>query len=410
MQLPIALSVLRRNKAGVLFIVLQIALTVAIVCNSLSIIQQRLQQMAQPSGLDEPDVFTLQNRWIDSNDDLGARIRADVAALRALPDVVAVSALNSFPLRGYGLAWDVALDPLQKQPSAQHVAVYMGGTQALAAFGARLIAGRWFSADEVSPRRLDDLGSSPPPVVVVTQALAQTLFPGGEVLGRTVYLNMDRPAPTRVIGIVQRAQSSWGENVETGMPDQLSMFWPYRYVATRLVYVVRTRPGRVNAVMRAAPRTLFALSPARVIDDVQTISEARAQIYRSDRALALTLTALSALLLAVTACGIVGMTAYWVAQRRGHIGIRRALGARRIDILRYFQQENLLIAGGGAGLGIAMGLALNLWLAANAQMTRIGVGFLAAGALMVLGLSQLAVLWPALRAASVPPAEATRTV
>jgi putative ABC transport system permease protein len=99
---------------------------------------------------------------------------------------------------------------------------------------------------------------------------------------------------------------------------------------------------------------------------------------------------------------------YWVAQRRRQIGMRRALGARRVDILRYFQVENLLIAGTGAALGIAIGLAGNTWLATTLILTRMSPVFIMLGAVIVLALSQAAVLWPALRAAAIPPAAAIR--
>jgi putative ABC transport system permease protein len=99
-----------------------------------------------------------------------------------------------------------------------------------------------------------------------------------------------------------------------------------------------------------------------------------------------------------------------VAQRRRQIGVRRALGARRIDIVRYFQTENLLIAGAGGALGICLALAGNLWLVTHLEMTRLSLGYVLAGAAIVLALSQASVLWPAARAASLPPAMATRNV
>jgi putative ABC transport system permease protein len=116
----------------------------------------------------------------------------------------------------------------------------------------------------------------------------------------------------------------------------------------------------------------------------------------------------SALLLAVTGFGIVGLTTYWVSQRRRQIGMRRALGARRADILAYFHTENLLIVAVGCMLGIVLGLAMNTVMASSMQLTRMSVAYVCFGALIVLVLCQLAVLWPALRAASIPPATATR--
>jgi len=115
-------------------------------------------------------------------------------------------------------------------------------------------------------------------------------------------------------------------------------------------------------------------------------------------------------LLAVTAFGIVGLTSYWVTQRRRQIGIRRALGATRSAIARYFQTENLLIASTGAALGVALAVALNLWMVNTFEMARLHIGYALFGALVVLLLGQLAVLWPARRAASIPPALATRSV
>jgi putative ABC transport system permease protein len=106
----------------------------------------------------------------------------------------------------------------------------------------------------------------------------------------------------------------------------------------------------------------------------------------------------------------VGLTSYWVAQRRRQIGIRRALGASRQAIVRYFQTENLLIAASGTALGIALAIAANLWMVSSFEMQRLNPVYAFVGALAVLGLGQLAVLWPALRAASIPPALATRGV
>ncbi|MEJ0008179.1 MAG: FtsX-like permease family protein [Steroidobacteraceae bacterium] len=76
-------------------------------------------------------------------------------------------------------------------------------------------------------------------------------------------------------------------------------------------------------------------------------------------------------------------------------------GARRVDILRYFHTENLLISGIGALLGLAAGLGANLWLAKHLSIDRMSPIYIGVGALIVIALSQLAVLWPALRAAAV---------
>jgi putative ABC transport system permease protein len=161
--------------------------------------------------------------------------------------------------------------------------------------------------------------------------------------------------------------------------------------------------------MQAAQKKLFEVNRARVLEKVRTMTEARAEAYRDDRGLAVILGVVCAALLAVTAFGIVGLTSYWVAQRRRQIGIRRALGATRRAIMRYFQTENLFIASTAAVLGVALAIALNLWMVNSFEMARLHLSYALAGAVVVLLLGQLAVLWPALRAASVPPALATRS-
>ena len=114
-------------------------------------------------------------------------------------------------------------------------------------------------------------------------------------------------------------------------------------------------------------------------------------------------------LLLVTALGIAGLASFWVQQRRRQIGIRRALGATRADILHYFQTENFLIVGGGIALGMVLAFAVNLLLMQHYELPRLPLSYLPIGALALWGLGQLAVLGPALRAAAVPPVVATRS-
>jgi putative ABC transport system permease protein len=120
------------------------------------------------------------------------------------------------------------------------------------------------------------------------------------------------------------------------------------------------------------------------------------------------LVSISTALLLVTGFGIVGLTSYWVTLRRQQIGIRRALGATRLNILRHFQRENLMIAGTRALAGSALAVALNLWMVQRFEMVRMANGQVLAGALLLLVLGQIAVFLPARRADSILPAEAIR--
>jgi len=402
MEIMPILAALRRNKIGALLIGLQIALTLAIVCNSLVIIHQHARQMQRASGIDEADVFTLDNSWVGSPADLKALTEEDMAAIRATPGVVDAYATNSYPLAGGG--WSTGLDMVadQKTPTAQ-TSLYFVDEHALQTLGLRLVAGRWFSAGEIGEMGLHD--DKVPGSVVVTRSVARVMFPAGNALGQQVYMD---GKPTHIVGIVERAQtpwamSSWGEEF-----IENSTFIPLQLIDNGLSYVVRTRPGQRDSAMRLVQQRLYAVSRQRVVQNVQSYTDTRAAAYAVPHATNVILLVVCGLLLAITVFGIVGLTMYWVAQRRRQIGMRRALGARRIDILRYFHVENLMVSGVGAVLGIALGLGLNLWLATHLELGRMSAGYICVAALIVVACSQAAVLWPALRAASIPPATATR--
>jgi putative ABC transport system permease protein len=115
-------------------------------------------------------------------------------------------------------------------------------------------------------------------------------------------------------------------------------------------------------------------------------------------------------LLVVTALGIVGLASFWVQQRTKQIGVRRALGATRGQILRYFQTENFLLASVGIALGMAMAYGINLLLMQHYELARLPAIYLPIGAITLWVLGQIAVFGPARRAAAVPPAVATRSV
>lgn len=107
--------------------------------------------------------------------------------------------------------------------------------------------------------------------------------------------------------------------------------------------------------------------------------------------------------------GIVGLTSLWVGQRTRQIGVRRAIGARKIDILRYFQIENLLIAAGGAVVGSLFAFGLSEWLMRHYEMMPLPPFYVAVGVVAMLVLGQTAVLVPARRASNVPPFVAARS-
>lgn len=409
MQIKPILAALRRHKAGTVLIAMQIALTLAIVCNALFIIQQRVSHLSEPTGGDESNIFIIGNEWVgkSSTAQIDAKIREDVNVLRHVPGVRDVAPANSYPLRGDG--WDdgIRLSPDQKQDTTGST-VYFSDEHFIDTLGLKLIAGRNFRPEEVTAMDMRDTLSVP--VALVTKALADRLFPNGDAVGKTIYLI---GGPTTIIGVVEMLQAQTVEHWAADFAYRSLILPKHLAVSLGQYYIVRVQPGQLDAVMRAAPGALFKHNPRRVINDkdgVISFAEVRKLAYERDRGMVLLMGVISVVLLAVTAAGIVGLTSFWVGQRRKQIGVRRALGATRRDILRYFMTENLLISCGGVLLGVVLAVVINLWLVTRFEMHHLSLVYLLTGVVILLLLGQGAVLAPAMRASRVPPVEATRSV
>lgn len=401
------LAELRRNRAGVLSIAAQMTLALAILCNALFVMHETAARMSQPTGADEPDIFYMQNSPIGEHGTWAAQEQADIAALRSLDGVVDAYVTNSLPLTNSGGGTPVSTRPDQIRPTTM-AAIYFVGARGLHTLGLHLVAGRDFEAEEIG-----DLDPTQklrlPPAVIVTRALAAKLYPGANALGRPVFAPGFTTA-IPIVGIVDRLQVPWTSAAGWGSDFRDdSILTGARLISEDVLYVVRTRPGRVAAVEKEAVKTLQKINRLRVIGGPLTMTQAREYAYRDDLGLSTFLAVVTSCLLGVTAAGIVGLTSYWVAKRKRQIGIRRALGATRGAIVWYFLGENLLIAAVGIVAGTGLTLGLSLWIASAFAMPHIPVGYVATGIVVLIFLGQLAALWPAWRAACIPPAIAARS-
>ncbi len=409
LQIKPILAALKRHKAGTLLIAMQIALTLAIVCNATFIIRERLARVARPTGMVETNLLAIQNRFV-GNDTKSSEplVKADLAALRQMPGVVDATAINSYPLRGGGWSMGVQLDPDAKKPITA-TTMYFADDHALATMGLKLIAGRNFRADEISWEDAQKVKA--PAQIIVSKALADKVFPDGSALGKNVYI-MGTPEPSTIIGIVERLQTPWSGTFADSFMEH-SVLLPVQLTGSFGSYLIRTEPGRLEQMTKSVPALLFKTDRMRVLRDetgVRTFAQVREAAYKTDRGMALLMSVVCVVLLAITAAGIVGLTSFWVGQRRKQIGVRRALGATRNDILGYFLTENLLIGVAGVVVGTAMAIGLNLWMVTHFEMHRLSMVYVAVGVVALLLIGQGAVLAPALRASRVPPVEATRSV
>ncbi|MBA2077617.1 MAG: ABC transporter permease [Rhodanobacter sp. 68-29] len=410
MELRPILSTLRRHKFTAWLLVLEIALTCAIVCNAVFLISQRLHRMDLPSGIAERELVQIQLGHIGKNPDAKAQTETDLAALRQIAGVKQAGLTEELPFSFGGSSNSgLMLEPRQQQPTVT-VSQYMG-QNILPTLGLRLVAGRDFQPGEyvdldiaLAALKTGDTKGLPQSMIV-TRALADRLWPGKAPLGQTAYVG--KGIPLRVIGVVE---SLARPNMLNKGP-QYTVVWPIHMTsADGADYVLRTAPQDRAAVLEAAVAKLKQIDPNRVVLVKRTYDQARREFFANDRAMAGILVGVIVALLTVTALGIVGLASFWVGQRRRSIGVRRALGATRGDILRYFQTENFLLATLGIVLGMVLAYGINLFLMLHYELPRLPGIYLPVGALVLWAIGQLAVLGPALRAAAVPPVVATRSV
>ncbi|HEX7341129.1 MAG TPA: FtsX-like permease family protein [Rhodanobacteraceae bacterium] len=403
-------ATLRRHKVIAWLLAIEIALTCAIVCNALFMITQGLQHMDTPSHVQERDLVEIQQAAIKPPPDRYARAQEDLAVLRQVPGVQQVAITNQLPFGGSS-----SNGPAMLKPNQRHATVNVGeyfGENLIPTLGLKLVAGRRLQADDYA--NVDvvlaalNSGSSKgfPMAAVITQALATRLWPGQNALGKLFYLSP--VASLRVVGVVAGLVRANAYNDATA---QYSVILPVHMGASKgESYLIRTRPADRASVLAAAVAALKRADPTRVITHWRTLTSVHREFYENDRAMVGMLIGVIVALLLITGLGIVGLASFWVGQRRRQIGIRRALGATRANILRYFQTENFLIVTVGIVLGMLLAFGLNLFLMQHYELPRLPWAYLPIGAVALWLLGQLAVLGPAMRASHVPPVVATRSV
>lgn len=409
MQLRPICAALRRHKVATLLIVLQVALTLAVASNALFIVATRIIHLSRPTGTDEAHIFVIRNEWGSGQNatQIDANIRADLDALRNVSGVRDAFSSEAFPLEGGGgVPLGVKLKPDQTTRPKLAI-VYFSDDHAIDTLGISLVAGRNFRPDEITA--IGPYDKMAPPVIIVTRSLAHKLFPYGPALGRTVYL---ADGPATIIGVLRSLQGPYAGSTTRSI-DEDNVLVPARYIdpSGGVVYLVRTYSTDTRPVISAALKALSKRGNVRLIDSadgVVTLPQAREHAYATDRSVASLMSILCGLLLLATAGGIVGLSSFWVGQRRKQIGIRRSLGATTGDILFYFHTENFLIVVGGIVPGVLLAALANLGLMKIYELPRMPLYVPLFGALLLWLLGQVAVWGPARYAAKVPPVIAIR--
>ncbi len=412
---PIASSIMR-NRTGPILICLQIALTLALVVNSVFIIRLQIERISQPLGTDTENIAIFNVALVDPLEDMEPFIKNDLEAIRRIPGIVDITILGQ-PIHGGGGRGE-SFRPTPEVGNDQISAASVNeiDEHGLNALGIELLYGRNFRADEVL---YPSVGAEVliTDVILVTESMAKSLFPDidvAEVVGKAIYFGDTNTTPIEVIGIMSDVASAWSNG-----NSEFARQTAYHVVSHPVVhtwigeghyYAFRTEPGQQDRLMAAVTDKLYEINPDRLFWDPSTQAELIRRIYEGRVSIAVILGVISVLMILITAFGIVGLASFTVNQRTRQIGTRRALGAKKRDILRYFLLENVMLTTIGVVLGSALAYGIHLFLFSIMQIPKMSLTLIPVGVVALYVLGIIAVIGPALRATAVPPAVASRTV
>jgi putative ABC transport system permease protein len=409
MEIRPILASLRKHRIPAILIVLEIALACAVLCNAVFMIGERISAIRQPNAIDEQGLVSVTLRGTDDKL-VGSEIPRNLAALRGIAGVQHVSFTNSLPLSHNNWGWSFGLSPDSSLNTQKivNVSLYFVGADGDKALGLHVLQGRFFNADEYANSKFDTAPLPETHVVVMTQSAAEHYWPGQSAVGKTIY---SKPFSYTVVGVVADVLRP-NISAQNHSKSYDAVYFPMSASGSKgalSYYILRGAPGDRDRIEREAEQKLGDLDPSAIAHGA-TYKQIRDDYFADTRSMAWMLVLVCAVMLAVTAFGIVGLASFWVGQRRRQIGIRRAVGARRSDIMRYFQTENFLLTLGGVVLGMGLAYGINLYLMQHYEMARMPWYFLPGGAVALWILGQLAVFGPARRASNVPPVVATRSV
>jgi putative ABC transport system permease protein len=392
-----------RNGAGAILVAIQIALTLAIVVNAVFVTEQRVTKIGRDSGMDDQNIFAVPVTSFEKNHDFFAMVRNDLAMLRDMPGVVDAAPTTQVPLSGGGSSTQFYSLP-DKKGEKSPVAYYNTDDHGVRTLGVKLEDGKTFASTDIEYREKDQQGL--PGKAIVTRSFAEALFPKDKdhFVGKTYYDDQSNPAV--IVGVIEQMHGAW---VGWDKLDRV-MLTPLVGPGPGIRYLIRTEPGKLDATMAAVEVALRKRDPNRVVGKLRSMSNFKQSSYASDSLMAVTLTVVTGLVLTFSALGIFGLATFNVNTRTRQIGTRRAVGARKRDIVSYFMAENWMVTTLGVVVGCVMALGVGFWLSNQFGLPRLDLYFLVGGVAGLWALGQLAAWQPALRAAKVSPAMATRSV
>jgi putative ABC transport system permease protein len=385
------------------FVAAEVALALVLLVGAGLMIKSFARLQSVDPGFDPNNLLTMRVALPAAKYTEDAQIvafyRRATERLAALPGVTSAAVINYLPLySGLGARTSFRVDgrPAPAPGDEPSTDVRVADENYFRTMGIPLLKGRNFTPQEASEDR---------PVVVINEAMARKHFPGEDPVGKRIMVDMrDNPPPAEIVGVVGDARY---EKLDAELYPMVYQT-PPQLTYSSMTFVVRAA-GDPLALSGASRREIQAIDPDLPVADVRTMASWIGESVARTRFGTLLLSVFAAVALLLAAVGVYGVMSYSVAQRTHEIGIRMALGARPLDILRLIGGQGLLVALAGVAVGALAAYALTRVMTGLLfQVEATDPAVFASFAALLTVVAALACYVPARRAARVDPLIALR--
>jgi len=382
----------------------QVALSVVLVIGAAMLVRSLRNVQAVDVGMDR-DHLVLVDLDIGSRGYHGDRLANVVHAMRdriaSVPGVAAVTFSENGIFSGTESATTLEVPGFTaRTPDDTTIAYDVVGPHYAAAIGAKLIGGRDLAASDEPTL---------PRVALVNQTLATFYFPGQNVVGK--YLHFNDSIAVQIVGVLAdtRDHDLEGKPVRRAYFSYIHADDPQNLGAPgSLRFEVRTT-GDPSAVVQRIRRAVLSVDPSLPIDGVDPLRTLMRQSIREERLVARLASAFGAFALLLAAIGLYGVMTYAITRRTGEIGLRVALGAQRVDVVRMVLFDALRLVALGLIVGLPVAVMSMRFLRTQLHGVDIADPISIGVAVGVLVSSAVvAVMLPAMRASRVSPIVALR--
>ncbi|TQV88721.1 ABC transporter permease [Aliikangiella coralliicola] len=393
---------LKKRKAFAALIILQVAITLTVMIIALLVTRATLKEWNLPSGLDHDNIVAVYPQIFEESLNLKQTVEDDLHKIKQIPGVQLITPATQIPFSAENLT-DVFIEDTEKAQSFQ-TSVFNLDVNGVAVLGLQLKQGRHFEDTEVIYN--DNGQNTQPAVVMISEQMAEALFAQENPVGRSIYLGKNQP-PVEIIGVYSNFMN--GERLNFVGQSYRSVIRPMvEYIqGVDPNYLIRVEPGQTEVLLEEIRGKLYQ-TQGRFIQGVEFLSRTQKRMYDGRGSRSLIMLAVSFVLLIITGLGISGLISFLVAQQKKQIGTRRALGAKKFQIIRYYLIENSMITGIGLLLGVILSLVFLIIMATQSNSQLIHVGWIITITLFIWLISLVSALHPAMRAAKVEPAIVTR--